>query len=121
MPSLSAASFELVARRTKGPFVSGCRHRCPEGRGITDNLKQCGPGPANKVDADQGNESGIRHRVRRPETRFGVARPALAVGERLDAEIYAALAKGRRMKSTMIFIRRCLEALEKKTIRPCSD
>ncbi|KJC54714.1 restriction endonuclease subunit R [Bradyrhizobium sp. LTSP849] len=68
---LSAASFELVARRTKARFVLGLSATVARKDGHHPIIfMQCGP-VRHKVDArTQASERGIRHRVRDRTTRF---------------------------------------------------
>ena len=110
---LSAASFELVARRTKARFVLGLSATVARKDGHHPIIfMQCGP-VRHKVDArTQASERGIRHRVRDRTTRFELPL-SLASAERPPMpEIYAALAKDDE-RNDLIF-NDVLEALEKK-------
>ena len=110
---LSAASFELVARRSKARFVVGLSATVTRKDGHHPIIFiQCGP-VRHKVDArTQAAQQGIRHRVRRRLTSFDLPLP-LASAERLSMpEIYAALAQDDE-RNDLLFDD-VLEALEAK-------
>jgi hypothetical protein len=90
---LSAASFELVARRSKARYVVGLSATVARKDGHHPIIfMQCGP-VRHRVDARvQAAERGIRHRVRDRSTQFEL--PASLVStERLSMPaVYAALA-----------------------------
>ncbi|WP_439400486.1 DEAD/DEAH box helicase family protein (plasmid) [Bradyrhizobium sp. PMVTL-01] len=93
---LSAASFELVARRTKARFVLGLSATVARKDGHHPIIfMQCGP-VRHRVDArTQASQRGIRHRVRDRTTRFKLPL-SLASAERPPMpEIYAALSQDR--------------------------
>lgn len=110
---LAAASFELVARRTKGRFVLGLSATVTRKDGHHPIIfMQCGP-VRHKVDArTQASERGIRHRVRNRLTKFELPL-SLASAERPPMpEIYAALAQDDE-RNDLIFDD-VLEALDAK-------
>lgn len=89
---LSAASFELVARRSKARYVLGLSATIARKDGHHPIIfMQCGP-VRHRVDARvQAAERGIRHRVRDRATKFELP-PSLASAERPSMPaIYAAL------------------------------
>jgi superfamily II DNA or RNA helicase len=91
---LSAASFELVARRSKARYVLGLSATVARKDGHHPIIfMQCGP-VRHRVDARvQAAERGIHHRVRDRKTEFELP-PTLASVERLPMPaIYAALAQ----------------------------
>ncbi|MER9567431.1 MULTISPECIES: DEAD/DEAH box helicase family protein [unclassified Mesorhizobium] len=91
---LSAASFELVARRSKARYVVGLSATVARKDGHHPIIfMQCGP-VRHRVDARvQAAERGIRHRVRDRSTKFELP-PCLASAERPSMPaIYAALAQ----------------------------
>ncbi|SDD41543.1 Superfamily II DNA or RNA helicase [Bradyrhizobium brasilense] len=91
---LSAASFELVARRSKARYVVGLSATVARKDGHHPIIfMQCGP-VRHRVDARvQAAERGIRHRVRDRSTKFELP-SSLASVERLSMPtIYAALAQ----------------------------
>lgn len=91
---LSAASFELVARRSKARYVLGLSATIARKDGHHPIIfMQCGP-VRHRVDARaQAAERGIRHRVRDRATQFELP-PSLASAERPSMPtIYAALAQ----------------------------
>ncbi|MFC5423519.1 DEAD/DEAH box helicase family protein [Bosea eneae] len=91
---LSAASFELVARRSKARYVAGLSATVARKDGHHPIIfMQCGP-VRHRVDARvQAAERGIRHRARDRSTRFELP-VALAATERPSmSAIYAALAQ----------------------------
>jgi superfamily II DNA or RNA helicase len=91
---LSAASFELVARRSKARYVLGLSATVARKDGHHPIIfMQCGP-VRHRVDARvQAAERGIRHRVRDRLTKFELP-PSLAAVERpAMPAIYAALAQ----------------------------
>lgn len=91
---LSAASFELVARRSKARYVVGLSATVARKDGHHPIIfMQCGP-VRHRVDARvQAAERGIRHRVRDRSTTFELP-PSLASTERPPMPaIYAALAQ----------------------------
>jgi len=91
---LSAASFELVARRSKARYVAGLSATVARKDGHQPIIfMQCGP-VRHRVDARvQAAERGIRHRARDRSTQFELPE-ALASTERPSMPaIYAALAQ----------------------------
>ncbi len=91
---LSAASFELVARRSKARYVLGLSATVARKDGHHPIIfMQCGP-VRHRVDARvQAAERGIRHLVRDRSTKFELP-PSLASAERPSMPaIYAALAR----------------------------
>jgi superfamily II DNA or RNA helicase len=91
---LSAASFELVARRSKARYVLGLSATVARKDGHHPIIfMQCGP-VRHRVDARvQAAERGIRHLVRDRSTKFELP-PSLASVERPSMPaIYAALAR----------------------------
>jgi superfamily II DNA or RNA helicase len=91
---LSAASFELVARRSKARYVVGLSATVARKDGHHPIIfMQCGP-VRHRVDARvQAAERGIRHRVRDRSTKFELS-VSLASAERPSMPaIYAALAQ----------------------------
>ncbi|MEI9983887.1 MAG: DEAD/DEAH box helicase [Aliidongia sp.] len=91
---LSAANFELVARRSKARFVLGLSATVARKDGHHPIIfMQCGP-VRYRVDArTQAAEQGIRHRVKLRSTGFQLP-PALAGSDRpAIATVYAALAQ----------------------------
>jgi len=100
---LSAASFEIVARRSKARHVTGLSATITRKDGHHPIIfMQCGP-VRHKVSAkSQAAESGIRHRARERHTRFRLPE-ALAMTERFSMPaIYAALAKD-EARNNLIF------------------
>lgn len=100
---LSAASFELVARRAKARHVLGLSATVARKDGHHPIIfMQCGP-VRHRVDARiQAAERGLRHRVFDRTTRFALP-PSLASAERPSiAAIYAALAEDRQ-RNDLIF------------------
>ena len=91
---LSAASFELVARRAKARFVLGLSATVARKDGHHPIIfMQCGP-VRHKVDArTQAAERGIRHRVRDRTTSFELPVSAAARERPSMPESYAALAR----------------------------
>lgn len=109
---LSAASFELVARRSKAQFVLGLSATVARKDGHHPIIfMQCGP-VRHRVDArQQALERGIHQRARDRSTRFELP-PSLASAERpAMPAIYAALAQDER-RNDLIFddVLRSLEA-----------
>lgn len=93
---LSAASFELVARRAKAKFVLGLSATVARKDGHHPIIfMQCGP-VRHRVDArTQAAERGLRHRVQERATKFELP-VSLAMVERPSIPgIYAALAQDR--------------------------
>lgn len=91
---LSAASFELVARRSKARYVVGLSATVARRDGHHPIIfMQCGP-VRHRVDARiQAAERGMRHRVRDRSTKFELP-PSLTSAERPSMPaIYAALAQ----------------------------
>jgi superfamily II DNA or RNA helicase len=90
---LSAASFELVARRSKARFVVGLSATVARKDGHHPIIfMQCGPVRHQVHAKTQAAESGIRHRARARHTRFKLPE-VLAMAERPSMPaIYAALA-----------------------------
>jgi superfamily II DNA or RNA helicase len=100
---LSAASFELVARRSKARYVLGLSATIARKDGHHPIIfMQCGP-VRHRVDARaQAAERGIRHRVRDRATQFELP-PSLASAERPSMPaIYAALARNNE-RNDLIF------------------
>lgn len=91
---LSAASFELVARRSKARHVVGLSATLARKDGHHPIIfMQCGPARHQVHARSQAAESGIRHRARERHTRFKLP-DALAMTERPTMPaIYAALAE----------------------------
>jgi superfamily II DNA or RNA helicase len=89
---LSAASFELVARRAKARFVLGLSATVARKDGHHPIIfMQCGPVRHRASAREQAAEHGIRHRVRERLTGFQLP-PALAITERpAISTVYAAL------------------------------
>ncbi len=100
---LSAASFELVARRAKARFVLGLSATVARKDGHHPIIfMQCGP-VRHKVDArTQAAERGIRHRVREQTTSFELPVSAASAERPSMPEIYAALA-GDAERNDLIF------------------
>ncbi len=90
---LSAASFELVARRTKARYIAGLSATVARKDGHHPIIfMQCGPVRHQVHARSQAAESGIRHRARERHTRFRLPE-VLAMAERPSMPaIYAALA-----------------------------
>jgi superfamily II DNA or RNA helicase len=110
---LSAASFELVARRAKARFVLGLSATVARKDGHHPIIfMQCGP-VRHRVEARvQAAERGITHRVRHRATRFQLS-PPLAASERPSmSAVYAALAQD-EPRNDLIFDD-VLKALEAK-------
>ena len=100
---LSAASFELVARRSKARYVVGLSATVARKDGHHPIIfMQCGP-VRHRVDARvQAAERGIRHRARDRSTQFELPAP-LASDERPSMPaIYAALAQD-SVRNDLIF------------------
>jgi superfamily II DNA or RNA helicase len=91
---LSAASFELVARRSKARYVVGLSATVARKDGHHPIIfMQCGP-VRHRVDARvQAAERGIRHRVRDRLTRFELPPPLASADRPSMPAIYAALAQ----------------------------
>jgi len=91
---LSAASFELVARRSKARYVVGLSATVARKDGHHPIIfMQCGP-VRHRVDARaQIAERGIRHRVRDRSTRFELPSSLASVERPSMPAIYAALAQ----------------------------
>lgn len=91
---LSAASFELVARRSKARYVTGLSATVARKDGHHPIIfMQCGPVRHQVSAKSQAAESGIHHRARERHTRFRLPE-ALAMAERPSMPaIYAALAE----------------------------
>ena len=100
---LSAASFELVARRSKARYVTGLSATLARKDGHHPIIfMQCGPVRHQVSAKSQAAESGIRHRARERHTRFRLPE-ALAMAERPSMPaIYAALA-GDEARNDLIF------------------
>jgi superfamily II DNA or RNA helicase len=100
---LSAASFELVARRSKACFVLGLSATVARNDGHHPIIfMQCGPVRHRVGALQQALERGIRHRARDRSTRFELP-PSLAAAERpAMPAIYAALAQDER-RNDLIF------------------
>jgi superfamily II DNA or RNA helicase len=91
---LSAASFELVARRSKARYVTGLSATVARKDGHHPIIfMQCGPVRHQVSAKSQAAESGLRHRARERHTRFRLPE-VLAMAERPSMPaIYAALAQ----------------------------
>lgn len=91
---LSAASFELVARRSKARYVVGLSATVARKDGHHPIIfMQCGP-VRHRVDARvQAAERGIRHRARDRATKFELPPPLASVERPSMPAIYAALAQ----------------------------
>jgi superfamily II DNA or RNA helicase len=91
---LSAASFELVARRSKARYVTGLSATVARKDGHHPIIfMQCGPVRHQVSAKSQAAESGLRHRARERHTRFRLP-DALAMTARPSMPaIYAALAE----------------------------
>ena len=91
---LSAASFELVARRSKARYVMGLSATVARKDGHHPIIfMQCGP-VRHRVDARvQAAERGIRHRVRDRSTRFELPLSLASTERPSMPAIYAALAQ----------------------------
>ena len=100
---LSAASFELVARRAKARFVLGLSATIARKDGHHPIIfMQCGPVRYRADARQQALEHGLRHRVRERSTGF-VLPQALTVLERPEiSAIYAALAQDER-RNDLVF------------------
>ncbi len=110
---LSAASFELVARRSKARFVVGLSATVTRKDGHHPIIfMQCGP-VRHKVDARvQAAERGVRHRVRDRPTKFELPLSLASVERPSMPAIYAALAQDSH-RNDLIFDD-VLQALEAK-------
>ena len=109
---LSAASFELVARRSKARYVAGLSATVARKDGHHPVIfMQCGP-VRHRVDARvQAAERGIRHRVRERSTTFELPPSLVSVERPSMPAIYAALAlDGRRNDLIFDDVLRSLEA-----------
>lgn len=91
---LSAASFELVARRSKARYVTGLSATVARKDGHHPIIfMQCGPVRHQVSAKSQAAESGIHHRARERHTKFGLPEE-LAMAERPSMPaIYSALAE----------------------------
>ena len=91
---LSAASFELVTRRSKARYVTGLSATVARKDGHHPIIfMQCGPVRHQVSAKSQAAESGLRHRARERHTRFRLPE-ALAMADRPSMPaIYAALAE----------------------------
>ena len=100
---LSAASFELVARRSKARYVVGLSATVARKDGHHPIIfMQCGP-VRHRVDARvQAAERGIRHRVRDRPTRFELPTSLTSIERPSMPAIYAALAQD-RARNDLIF------------------
>jgi superfamily II DNA or RNA helicase len=100
---LSAASFELVARRTKARYVAGLSATVARKDGHHPIIfMQCGPVRHRVSAKSQAAESGIHHRARERHTTFRLPED-LAMAERPSIPaIYSALA-GDRARNDLIF------------------
>jgi len=91
---LSAASFELVARRTKARYVVGLSATVVRKDGHHPIIfMQCGPVRHQVHAKTQAAESGIRHRARERHTRFKLPEVLLMAERPSMPAIYAALAE----------------------------
>ena len=100
---LSAASFELVARRSKARYVTGLSATVARKDGHHPIIfMQCGPVRHQVSAKSQAAESGLHHRARERHTRFRLPE-ALAMAERPSMPaIYAALAAD-KTRNDLIF------------------
>ena len=100
---LSAASFELVARRSKARYVTGLSATVARKDGHHPIIfMQCGPVRHQVSAKSQAAESGIHHRARERHTKFRLPE-ALAMAERPSMPaIYSALAED-RARNDLIF------------------
>jgi superfamily II DNA or RNA helicase len=100
---LSAASFELVARRTKARYVAGLSATVARKDGHHPIIfMQCGPVRHRVSAKSQAAESGIHHRARERHTTFRLPEN-LAMAERPSMPaIYSALAED-RARNDLIF------------------
>jgi superfamily II DNA or RNA helicase len=91
---LSAASFELVARRSKARYVLGLSATVARKDGHHPIIfMQCGPA-RHRVDArTQAADRRIRHRVRQRSTSFQLPAPLAAADRPSMPAVYAALAQ----------------------------
>ena len=91
---LSAASFELAARRSKARYVTGLSATVARKDGHHPIIfMQCGP-VRHRVNAKtQAAERGIRHRARERSTKFELPVPLATAGRPSMPAIYAALAE----------------------------
>jgi superfamily II DNA or RNA helicase len=109
---LSAASFELVARRAKARYVLGLSATVARKDGHHPIIfMQCGP-VRHRVDARaQAAERGIAHRARHRRTAFRLPPPLAALDRPSMPAVYAALAQDER-RNDLIFddVLRALEA-----------
>ncbi len=110
---LSAASFELVARRAKARYVLGLSATVARKDGHHPIIfMQCGP-VRHRVDARaQAAERGIAHRAKHRSTRFQLPPPLDASDRPAMPAVYAALARD-EPRNEMIFDD-VLKALEAK-------
>lgn len=110
---LSAASFELVARRSKARYVLGLSATVARKDGHHPIIfMQCGP-VRHRVDArTQAAERGIRHRAKIRPTVFQLPTPLAASDRPAMPAVYAALAKD-EPRNDLIFDD-VLKALEAK-------
>ena len=100
---LSAASFELVARRSKARYVIGLSATVARKDGHHPIIfMQCGP-VRHRVDAKrQAIERGIRHRARHRSTKFALPAALASVERPPIPAIYAALAQD-SIRNDLIF------------------
>ncbi len=100
---LSAASFELVARRSKARYVTGLSATVARKDGHHPIIfMQCGPVRHQVSAKSQAAENDLRHRARERHTRFRLPE-ALAMTERPSMPaIYAALAED-EVRNDLIF------------------
>jgi superfamily II DNA or RNA helicase len=112
---LSAASFELVARRAKARFVLGLSATVARKDGHHPIIfMQCGP-IRHRVEARvQAAERGITHRARHRATRFQLPPPLAALERPSMSAVYAALAQD-EPRNDLIFDD-VLKALEAKRL-----
>lgn len=110
---LSAASFELVARRAKARYVLGLSATVARKDGHHPIIfMQCGP-VRHRVDARaQAAERDIAHRARHRRTAFRLPSPLAALDRPSMPAVYAALARDER-RNDLIFDD-VLKALEAK-------
>lgn len=109
---LSAASFELVARRAKARFVLGLSATVARKDGHQPIIfMQCGP-IRHRVDArTQAAQRGIAHRVRQRRTAFRLPQPLAIMDRPPMPAVYAAIAQD-EARNDLIFddVLRALEA-----------
>jgi len=110
---LSAASFELVARRSKARYVMGLSATVTRKDGHHPIIfMQCGPVRYQVSAKSQAAESGLRHRARERQTRFRLPETLAMLEQPSMPAIYAALT-GDKARNDLIF-NDVLKSLEAK-------